>query len=97
MGRVGAGTTREELAQSFAEAEARLLEMLAVYRERMDRPHVTGQDLIEAGEKPGPSFGEALAYAHKLRLAGRSKDEQLRNTLGWMRSREARAHGQGGG
>lgn len=86
MGRVGAGTGREELEATYAEAERTLREMLALYHDRMSQPHVTGQDLIDAGEKPGPLFGEALAYAHKLRLSGRPKEEQLSNTLGWMRS-----------
>lgn len=58
---------------------------LASYRELMARPYVTGADLIAAGLTPGAQFGDALAYAHKLRLAGIEKDEALRQTLGFAR------------
>ena len=86
MGRVGGGTDRAVLAQKYEETEAYLHEMLGVYKERMSHPYLKGRDLIEAGMEPGPLFSEALSYAHKLRLAGMSKDEQLRQTLGWMRT-----------
>ena len=51
----------------------------------MAEPYLMGRDLVEAGVKPGPGFTEALAYAHKLRLAGLPKEEQLRQTLGFIR------------
>ena len=44
-----------------------------------------GRDLVEAGVQPGPVFTEALEYAHKLRLAGVPKEEQLSQTLGMIR------------
>ena len=47
----------------------------------MAAPHVTGEDLIAAGIKPGPVFREALGYAHKLRLAGIPRDNALTQTL----------------
>lgn len=87
MGRVGGTVDREALAAAYEKSAGILREMLAVYEDRMGRPCLTGQDLIEAGMKPGPAFGEALAHAHKLRLAGVSKQEQLRQTLAWMRKR----------
>ena len=68
--------------------EARLRAMLALYRQRMAEPCVMGQDLIDAGLKPGPVFGRALSYAHKLRLAGFPKEEQLRQTLAYIRKAE---------
>ena len=40
-----------------------------------------GRDLVEAGLEPGPLFTEALACAHKLRLAGRPKEEQFKYAL----------------
>jgi hypothetical protein len=43
-----------------------------------------GRDLVEAGIRPGPDMGRALAHAHKLRLAGADKAEQLRGTLAWI-------------
>ena len=66
--------------------ESFLTERAAVYREMMSRPYVMGRDLIEAGLEPGENFGELLAYAHKLRLAGVPKDEALRQTLSYKPS-----------
>ena len=59
--------------------------LLADYHELTARPYVMGRDLIEAGMSPGPSFTAALEYAHKLRLAGFSKEEQLRQTIASFR------------
>ena len=71
--------------EDYAPIEERLQGMLAEYRRRMEQPYATGTDLIEAGFTPGPSFGEALAYAHKLRLAGRPKSEQLASAVAVLR------------
>lgn len=90
MGRVGPGMDRRILAEEYAETERKLREMLEVYRERMSRPYVMGRDLMEAGFMPGPLFGEALAYTHKLRLAGCSKDEQLKQAIAFIRKEERR-------
>lgn len=65
-----------------------LQERLAVYEEYMSRPYVMGRDLILAGLKPGPNFGELLAHAHKLRLAGIPKEEALKQTLGYARQKK---------
>ncbi|MBO5666162.1 MAG: tRNA nucleotidyltransferase, partial [Firmicutes bacterium] len=65
--------------------EAFLRERLAIYLDYMDRPHVAGRDLVEAGLTPGPNFSEILAYAHKLRLAGVEKDNALKQTLAYAR------------
>ena len=43
----------------------------------MSRPYVMGRDLVEQGLKPGKYFAEALDFAHKLRLAGISKENAL--------------------
>ena len=51
----------------------------------MDRPHVMGRDLIEAGLDPAVEFTEILDHAHKLRLAGVPKDSALRQTLAYAR------------
>ena len=79
---------RADRLAAYEKTEDKLRAMLTLYHERMDRPYLMGRDLIEAGLKPGPLFTEALAYAHKLRLAGRPKEEQLTQTLGYIRSRE---------
>ena len=63
-----------------------LRQRLAVFRELMERPYVTGRDLIEAGLKPGEAFTQILEYAHKLRLAGVEKENALKQTLGFARS-----------
>lgn len=47
----------------------------------MSKPFLMGRDLIAAGLEPSPQFSEALAYAHKLRLAGIPKEEQLNHAL----------------
>ncbi len=52
-----------------------------IFNEYMSRPYVTGQDLIEAGIKPGKEFTELLSYAHKLRLAGLNKKNALSQIL----------------
>lgn len=59
------------------EIEAFLRERLLIYEEYMAHPYVTGQDLINAGMKPGEEFSKLLDYAHKLRLAGVSKENAL--------------------
>ena len=66
--------------------QERLNEVLSAYEELMARPFVQGRDLVEAGMEPGPALGEVLRYAHKLRLAGLSKEDQLRQCLGVYRS-----------
>ena len=86
MGRQRTPAEREELEQDYIPIERTLREMLALYRERMSLPAVTGRDLIGAGCAPGEDFGEALAYAHKLRLAGIPQEEQLKQTLGYLRA-----------
>ena len=63
-----------------------LLDRLQIYQETMERPFVTGKDLIEAGLTPDETFSDLLAYAHKLRLAGVPKENALRQTLSYRRS-----------
>lgn len=62
-----------------------LFERLTSFNETMSRPFVQGKDLIEAGLVPDKSFSEILAYAHKLRLAGVSKESALKQTLAFAR------------
>lgn len=68
----------------WTEKEAGLRALLELYRQRMDRPFVMGRDLMAAGVKPGPAMGEALKYAHELRLAGVDRDSQLKMTLAYL-------------
>lgn len=63
------------------EAETFLRDRREVYNEYMSRPYVTGQDLINAGVKPGEEFTGLLKLSHKLRLSGVSKEETLKQVL----------------
>lgn len=63
------------------ENEAFLRERLEDYRRVMQRPMVTGQDLIDAGLKPGPRFSEWLARARQLHFAGMDHDRALAQVL----------------
>lgn len=60
---------------------------LEVYEEYMSRPFVTGADLIAEGLKPGKDFSDVLAYAHKLRLAGVTKEAALKQTLSYAKGK----------
>ena len=58
----------------------------------MSRPFVQGAELVAAGFAPGKDFSQALACAHKLRLAGVKKEEALRQTVAYLqREREKKA------
>lgn len=67
--------------------EAFLRERLEDYRRVMQRPMVTGQDLIRAGLKPGPRFSEWLGRARMLHFSGIERDRALAQILA-----EARNH-----
>lgn len=73
------------LAADYTEKETVLQQKLAEYRELMRQPEVQGADLVAEGIRPCPEFHEALAYAHKLHLAGVGKQSALRQTLGYLR------------
>ena len=85
LGCAASQTDREAMYAAYVDTEKKLREMLALYDERMRQPYLMGRDLIEAGLTPGPLFTEALAGAHKLRLAGRPKEEQLKYALSVFR------------
>lgn len=75
-------------SEAFSGDSGFLLERLRAYEETMARPHVTGRDLIEAGLEPGKEFGERLAYAHKLRLAGIDRESALKQVLSYAPKRK---------
>lgn len=85
LGRVGTSSDRAAMCEAYVHTESDLREMLVLYEERMSLPCLTGRDLVDAGFEPGPIFTEALAYAHKLQLAGRPKKEQLKHALSMLR------------
>ena len=57
------------------------------FRELMARPFVRGADLVAEGFQPAQDFGDALAYAHKMRLAGVCKEDALRQTAAFLRQK----------
>ena len=65
-----------------------LRQRLALYREIMARPQVTGAELIAAGLTPDSRFRELLDYAHKLHLAGIPHDSALKQTLAYAWKRK---------
>lgn len=67
------------------DAQPWLTKRLTHYRQTMAQPHVTGQDLIDAGLTPGTDFSQILGYARKLRLAGVAKEPALKQTLAYAR------------
>ena len=77
-------------AEGNRNTEAYLKRRLEQYHELMERPYVQGRDLVAAGEMPGPEFTQALAYAHKLRLAGVDKENALRQTLSYLKTQDCR-------
>lgn len=81
IGRVGKNITRNFLLKSYEKTELKLQKMLKIYNHRMSQPYVMGKDIINLGIEPSPLVGKILQYVHKLRLAGISKDEQLRHVL----------------
>lgn len=72
------------IEQDYGPTDAFLQERLEEFHEIMSRPFVQGADLMEAGFRPDKDFGEALAYAHKMRLAGVSKSDALKQTTAWL-------------
>ena len=73
------------IEQNYGPTESYLREKYVRYREIMAQPFVQGADLVAAGFEPGKDFGPALAYAHKLRLAGVTKEDALRQTVAYLR------------
>ena len=70
--------------------EAFLRERLEDYRRVMQRPMVTGKDLVAAGMKPGPEFSRWLARARQLHFAGLEKDRALAQVLAEARAERRR-------
>lgn len=75
------------IRQDYTPTESYLREKLAAFHEIMSRPFVQGKDLIATGFAPGKDFNEALAYAHKMRLAGVKKEDALRQTAAYLQKK----------
>ena len=63
-------------------------DMLALYRERMSRPFVTGADILAMGVSPGPLVGKILKHVHNLRLSGLPKSVQFEEVMKFIRGEE---------
>lgn len=70
--------------------EAFLRERLEDYRRVLQRPMVTGQDLIRAGLRPGPEFSKYLKRARLLHFSGLERDRALKQVLAEARGASAR-------
>ena len=80
-----------KLDRPYDEAnEAFLRERLDDYRRVMQRPMVTGQDLVAAGLKPGPAFAGWLERARLLHFAGLDRAHALSQVLAEARSQAER-------
>ena len=88
LGRCSESSSVIALLNNYEYTEQILSKMLTLYHDRMAQPYVMGHDLLQVGVESGPLMGEALQYAHKLRLNGVSKDDQLKHTLGWLRNKK---------
>ena len=86
IGRAESKGKRELLIKEYLPVETMLNDMLVLYRKRMSKPYLTGADLMQMGCSPGPLMGEALEYAHKLRIAGRPKEEQLKSAMSLLKN-----------
>lgn len=64
----------------------RMFKQLDIYEQIMNTPHVEGDDLIKMGFKPDKNFKVLLDYAHKMRLAGVSKQEALKQIMGYSKT-----------
>lgn len=64
-----------------------LFERFRVYEETMEQPYIVGKDLLELGFKSGVELGKMLELAHKLRLAGVSKEKVLKQVLAVYRKK----------
>lgn len=68
--------------------EAFLRERLEDYRAVMQRPMVTGKDLMNAGLQPGESFRKMVARGRQLHFAGIERKNALKQILAEHRSGE---------
>lgn len=71
-----------KLDKPYNEANERFLrDRLEDYRRVLSRPMVTGQDLIDAGLRPGPRFSEWLSRARMLHFSGIERDRALQQVV----------------
>lgn len=57
-----------------------LFEKYEAYKKLIEKPYVTGDDLIKCGFIPNKDFGEIIEFVTNLRLQGLAKDEALKLT-----------------
>lgn len=86
--------TERNFAPSKIEEIDILVKALAKYNTqyglKLPEPMVTGDDLIQAGEKPGPLFKKALDIAFNQQLDGiEDKQKLLRQALSYIHTKES--------
>lgn len=67
--------------EQTADYEKWLRERLDKYKERMQHPEVTGDDLIELGLKPGKEFKEILCDTHHRFLSYEDKEQLIKSVI----------------
>ena len=72
--------------------EVFLLERLQDYRKIMERPMVTGEDLIRAGLSPGPAFARWLERGRQLHFSGIEKKRALAQVVAEARRETAKGN-----
>ncbi len=75
----------KESDTDFEDNKNFLFERLEVFLKLMEKPHITGEDLLNAGIKPGINYKELLCYAHKLRLACVDKDNAMKDVISYYK------------
>ncbi len=55
------------------------------YLQMLEKPYISGKDLIDAGIKQDKNFGLLLDYANKLRLAEVNKEDALKQVLAYKK------------
>lgn len=71
-----------KLDEPYNEAwESFLRERLEDYRRVLQRPMVSGRDLVAAGLKPGEAFSRILSRARQLHFSGIEKERALKQVL----------------
>lgn len=83
---------RAHINKSYEESRARLMHYLSIYEERMKRPCVMGQDLINMGYKPSALFKQAMDMSHNFLVCGTSKEQAFNQILAFM-AKETRKQG----
>lgn len=76
---------------SYSVKKEFLTSRLIQYYKILKEPDITGKDLILYGIKPGKTMGDALEYAHKLKLAGIEKETAIKQVLSYAKNAQKKS------